>query len=73
MLNGSFSLKTLRWLEEFVDVLDRLDQKLFFSVGDGYEPTCQLRGAIDQGKCKATARSMRIAQLFVPEGKRRYR
>jgi len=35
MLNGSFSLKKLRWFEDVVEALDLLCQKPGFSGGDG--------------------------------------
>ena len=36
MLKGSFSLKTLRWFEVVVEVVDRFDQNDLVSVGEGY-------------------------------------
>jgi hypothetical protein len=42
MLNGSFSARRLRWLEEVVETLDLECQKVGFSVGDGCS-ACQSR------------------------------
>ena len=74
MLKGSFSSKTLRLLD-WPDLLDHVDQKLLFSVGDGYFSSAHLpmrhgSSTIAYRKVDTTIVDLYVAISIKPSGQR---